>query len=79
MSERYESIKRGLEDAIAYAQGDTKDCRPWVHDSPEDIRRIGGKLGFSPAEFAAKLHIPSEPCATGSRVCAVRLPRLSSS
>ncbi len=57
MGERFESIKAGLEDAIAYASGDKDHGRPWVHYSSDDIRRIREKLGFSQAEFAAKLHI----------------------
>ena len=48
----FEKIKAGLEDAIAFAEGDTE--RGVVHVPAEiDVRAIRKALGLSQAEFAA--------------------------
>jgi putative transcriptional regulator len=55
MSKIAKSIRRGLEEAVAYAQGtaDTKNYR--VHVPREvDVRAIRAKLGMTQAEFAAQ-------------------------
>jgi len=51
MSEVYESIKRGLEEAIAYGQGKKNGAR--IHKVPiVDVRKLRLKIGVSQSEFA---------------------------
>lgn len=48
-----ERIIAGLEDALAFARGDTKGAR--VHIPADmDIKTIRGRLGLSQAQFAKK-------------------------
>ena len=56
MSEVAESIRRGLEDALAYARGDKTRGRPTVVHVPKtvDVKAIRGRLGLSQASFAAR-------------------------
>ena len=70
------SIRRGLEQAIAYARGEADEREYRVH-IPErlDVRAIRGKLGMTRMEFdgsglGAPIHpsgSASTPCATGNR------------
>jgi putative transcriptional regulator len=48
-------IKRGLEEAIAFAKGEADARKFRVHIPHEiDVRRIRGKLGMTQAQFAAQ-------------------------
>lgn len=48
-------IVRGLEDAIAWSQGDKRRARPTVVLVPEiDIRGVRERMGLSQSQFAAK-------------------------
>jgi putative transcriptional regulator len=56
MSEAFSSIKTGLEEAIAHAEG--KPIEAKVHEvSPMDVKAIRGKVGMSQTEFAASFGI----------------------
>ena len=56
MSGAFESIKAGLEEAIAHASG--KDTRARVHRSDAlDVRAIRAQVGMTQAEFAASFGI----------------------
>lgn len=57
MGERFDSIRSGLEDALAYTGGDTSRGRVWLRYSPAQIRAIRESLGFTQLEFATKLHV----------------------
>jgi putative transcriptional regulator len=53
MSKAGESIIRGLEQAIAFAEGTAKDGTYVVHIPAEiDVRAIRGRLGLTQQEFA---------------------------
>lgn len=50
-----ESIRRGLEEAIAYADGAADASRYGVHIPPEiDVKAIRRKLGMTQEEFAGR-------------------------
>ena len=58
MSEAYNSIKQGLEDALAHAKG--KDVGTRVHkvEVPEpDVAAIRARAGLSQAEFARSIGV----------------------
>ncbi len=56
MSEVGESIRRGLEDALAYARGDKSRGRATVVRVPQrvDVKAVRKRLGLSQAAFAAR-------------------------
>jgi putative transcriptional regulator len=55
MSKVGESIIRGLEQAIAFAEGTAKEGTYVVHIPPEiDARAIRGRLGLTQQEFAIR-------------------------
>ena len=55
MSKIGESIIRGLEQAIAFAEGTAKEGTYVVHIPPEiDVRAIRGRLGLTQREFAVR-------------------------
>ena len=55
MSKVADSIRRGLEEALAYAQGEADESRYGVH-IPEriDVRAIRSKLGMTQEQFAGR-------------------------
>jgi len=53
--ENFKGIVAGLEDAIAFVQGDNSRGR--VAAGP-DVKAIRARTGLSQAKFAAKLHVP---------------------
>ena len=56
MSEFIESIKQGLREAIAFAEGDTRHAR--VFDAATiDVKHIRIKVGMTQEEFAATFGI----------------------
>jgi putative transcriptional regulator len=56
MSEAFESIKSGLEEAIAHAKG--KVVKAKVHEiGPMDVKAIRRKVGMSQSEFATSFGI----------------------
>ena len=56
MSEAFQSIQRGLEEAIAFAQGQTTGAI--VHEfAPLDIKAVRAKVGMTQAEFATTFGI----------------------
>ncbi len=49
------SVRRGLEQALAYAKGEADLRRYRVHVPPDvDVKKIRTKLGMTQAEFAAR-------------------------
>lgn len=51
MSEIFESIKKGLEEAIAFADGKCPEAK--IHEfAPPDVKAIRAKVGMSQSEFA---------------------------
>jgi len=55
MSKIGQSMIRGLEQAIAFAEGTAKKGTYVVHIPPEiDVRAIRNRLGFTQQEFAAR-------------------------
>ena len=55
MSKHAKSIRRGLEQAIAYARGEAKESGYRVHVPGEiDVRAIRTKLGMTQEEFAGR-------------------------
>jgi len=55
MSKVGKSIIRGLEQALAFAEGTAKEGTYVVHIPPEiDVRAIRGRLGLSQQEFATR-------------------------
>ncbi len=56
MSDVADSIRRGLEDALAYARGDKTRGRATVVHVPKrvDVKAIRARLGLSQASFAAR-------------------------
>lgn len=66
MSEYYESLKRGLEEAAEYAKGNLK-CRsfkvkfePLPEYAPEDIKRIRAGANMTQAGFAEFLGVTAK-------------------
>jgi putative transcriptional regulator len=56
MSEAFKSIKQGLTEAIAFAQGQTSGAV--VHEfAPLDIKEVRAKVGMTQAEFATTFGI----------------------
>ncbi len=54
-SEVAESIRRGLEEAVAYVDGSADTSRYGVHVPAEiDVKAIRGKLGMTQEEFAGR-------------------------
>jgi putative transcriptional regulator len=53
--EAFEMIKAGLDDALAYMEGDTSRARVV---NPIDVKAIRAVTGKSQADFAASYHIP---------------------
>jgi len=55
MSRVADSIRRGLDEAVAYARGEAKTAEYRVH-VPDviDVRAIRAKLGMTQAEFAER-------------------------
>ena len=55
MSEVADSIRRGLEQAVAYARGEADAAGYRIHVPPEvDVRAIRAKLGMTQEEFATR-------------------------
>ncbi len=59
MSEVADSIRRGLEDALAYARGDKSRGRATVVRVPKqvDVKAVRKRLGLSQAAFAARFGV----------------------
>jgi putative transcriptional regulator len=56
MSEFFSSIKKGLNEAIAFSEG--KSPKAIVHEfSPVDVKRVRSNLGMSQNEFASAFGI----------------------
>ncbi len=56
MSEIFSSIKKGLEEAVAFSEG--KCPKAVVHEfSPVDVKNIRAKMGMSQNEFASAFGI----------------------
>ena len=56
MSKAFESIKQGLEEAIAFSKG--KQGKAIVHEfSPIDVKNIRSNIGMSQNEFASAFGI----------------------
>ena len=55
MSKAADSIRRGLEEAVAYARGEAKESDYRVHvPALIDVRAIRRKLGMTQEEFAGR-------------------------
>lgn len=58
MSEFYESIAAGLNEALAYASGEETGARVHVIDVPTiDVAKIRAQTGLSQAEFAKSIGV----------------------
>lgn len=56
MSNAYDSIKQGLEEAIQFSKG--KSRKAVVHEfSPLDVKKVRAKVGMSQNEFASAFGI----------------------
>ena len=56
MSNAFDSIKQGLDEAIAFSKG--KKAKAVVHEfSPVDVKNIRSKIGMSQNEFASAFGI----------------------
>ncbi len=56
MSEAFESIRKGLEEAIDFAKGGCPQAV--IHDmSPLDVRAVRARIGLSQTEFASAFGI----------------------
>ena len=55
MGKAFELIKAGLEDAIAYAEGDTTRARI---AAPVDVKRVRAATGKTQAQFASSYRLP---------------------
>ncbi|QTA84648.1 NadS family protein [Desulfonema magnum] len=56
MSDTFDSIKKGLEEAVEYAQGNKSGVRAHFPSVP-DVRAIRNKTGMSQNEFASTIGI----------------------
>lgn len=56
MGELFESIKRGLEDAIAHSKGEKSDVRLFTPE-PVDVKKVREKTGLTQNQFAATFGI----------------------
>ena len=55
MSKAADSIRRGLDEAVAYARGEADESAYRVHVPARiDVRAIRGKLGMTQEEFAGR-------------------------
>ncbi len=57
MSSRFDTIKQGLEDALAYERGDKTRARV-VYPPPVDIKELRNRLRMTQKVFAASFMIP---------------------
>jgi putative transcriptional regulator len=58
MNDTYESIRRGLEQALAFAEGDRSVGRVHEIEVPEpDVPAIRARTGLSQAEFARSIGV----------------------
>lgn len=58
MSDAYQSIKKGLEDALAHAEGRDTGARVHQIEAPEpDVAAIRARAGLSQAEFARSIGV----------------------
>ena len=57
MSEEFKSIKRGLEEAIAFARGGSDANVHEIDISEPDVRVVRARTGLSQAEFARSIGI----------------------
>ena len=56
MSDAFESIKKGLTEAVEFSKG--KKAKAVVHEfSPVDVKKIRAKVGMSQNEFASSFGI----------------------
>lgn len=68
----FEKIMAGLDDALAYADGDSlRGMSHQVKVADVDITHLREKLGLSQDRFAALFGLVPEPFATGSRVSVI--------
>ena len=71
-----ESIRRGLEEALAYAEGTADTSRYGIHVPADiDVKAIRTKLNMTQEEFAGRFGSASTPCVIGSRAAACRRGR----
>lgn len=56
MNELFQSIQQGLQEAIQFAEGDTKHVRVFKPD-PVDVKNIRAAVGMTQEEFAATFGI----------------------
>lgn len=56
MSKAFESIRRGLNEAVAHAKGKQSGVKVW-QPSAVDVAAVRGRLGFTQAQFAARFGV----------------------
>ncbi len=56
MGKAFESIKRGLTEAIGHAKGKQAGAKVW-HPTAVDVAEVRARLGFTQAQFAARFGV----------------------
>ncbi len=56
MSNAFENLRRGLNEAIGHAKGDQAGVKVW-RPAAVDVAVVRGRLGFTQAEFAARFGV----------------------
>ncbi len=56
MGELFESIKRGMTDAIAHSKGEKTEARLFIPDQV-DVKQVRERTGLTPIQFAATFGI----------------------
>lgn len=56
MGKAFESIRRGLNEAIGHAKGEQTGVRVW-RPAPVDVAAVRGRMGFTQAQFAARFGV----------------------
>ena len=56
MGELFESIKRGMTDAIAHSKGETNEARLFIPDQV-DVKQVRERTGLTQTQFAATFGI----------------------
>ena len=78
MSKAFESIRQGLNEAIAHAKG--KPVAAPIHTlTPPDIKALRRSLRFTQQMSQPGLALPAPPCGTGSAEAASTAPTTSCS
>lgn len=56
MGKAFESIRKGLNEAIGHAKGEQSGVKVW-RPTPVDVAAVRGRVGFTQAQFAARFGV----------------------